>query len=448
MKIALRDLTEYFFHPPHLADLQGETLDRRRKERGDTLLIIPSHHDAKRLGRLLDELAKQTFRKFDIAAIYSADDEFVPNKKLSIIHVKRKADFGFVGAGYLGQLIALKDSYRYHMIFTANMPPYSPKSLEILHGLAEEEQADYVNGKFAYVGVQYPDGSFKPTPPSISGIRWSALWSIIRTEKLKKIGLYPLPMYMGGDDTEYSYRLSGKCMKQLYPDEAIFKKTVRIQTMWRMISKGGTDSTYTYPGLFAARWMPEIAVSNSQNGFGGNLSQFLFTTLPLLVPMHMKLKLFEARMPEFKVYGEKISQMRFVVPSIAKTSVVADMQLIPAKKGKAETEQLEQHKLSNILTVLSHFLNKLKATDRSFYMVLNDNFYMVNPEDGNRYLVRWKRNIPIPAKAWLLFFSTLDVLLLVARIAHNKLLGRHLFDGYGMGAVDDAVKRGLAEKKG
>lgn len=448
MKIALRDLTEYFFHPPLLADLQGETLDRRRKKRGDVLLIIPSHRDAKRLGRLLGELAKQTSRKFDIAVIYSADDEFVQNKKLSIIHVKRKADFGFVGAGYLGQLIALRDSYRYHMIFTANMPPYSPKSLEILRGLAEKERADYVNGKFAYVGVQYPDGSFKPTPPSISGIRWSALWSIIRTEKLKKIGLYPLPMYMGGDDTEYSYRLSGKCMKQVYPEDVIFKKTVRIQTIWKMISKGGADSTYMYPGLFAARWMPEIAVSNSQNGFGGNLSQFLFTTLPLLVPMHMKLKLFEARMPEFRVYGEKISEMRFVVPSVAKTSEVADVQKAPAKNGKAKTEQLEQHKLSNILTVLSHFLNNLKATDRSFYMVLNDNFYMVNPEDGNRYLVRWKKKIPVMVKFWLLFLSMLDVLLMIVRIAGNKLLGRHLFDGYGMEAVEDAVKRGAAARKG
>ncbi|MCX8175395.1 MAG: hypothetical protein N3E51_04275, partial [Candidatus Micrarchaeota archaeon] len=95
MELRFHDLTDYFHHPPKLESLQGETKDCRRRKRGEVLLIIPSYHDSKRLKRMLDGLARQSFKKFDIAIIYASDDKFVPSRRLPIIHVRRKIDLGY-----------------------------------------------------------------------------------------------------------------------------------------------------------------------------------------------------------------------------------------------------------------------------------------------------------------------------------------------------------------
>jgi len=435
MGVEFLDLTDYFFHPPSLEQLQGRVQDRRRKAHGDTLFIIPSYKDGRRLGAMLAELSKQSYMGFDVAVIYAKGDRFVENRRLSILHIERKMDLGFAGAAYLGQLAALRGGYKYHVIATANMLPYSRKSLGILHEAAESEGADYVNGKFAYAGAQYPGGHIRRTKIEECGIRWAALWSMIRTDAVRKIGLYPLPMYSGGDDCEYGFRLSGRGMRRAYPDEIIFTKVMRLQTMWGFVRNGGMDSTYLYPALFGARWMPEITMANSQKNAAGDWAQFLFTTLPIIIATDMKIRLLRDRMAGFDQYCENVRRRRFVVPCFAKPKGEVDITKFFGSRKKADGENLMQHNLAGTPNFVAHFSNSPRATGKGFYMALNDNFCVANHEGKLEYLVSWKRKIPIYKKAVYVALSVLEGIAVAASMALRTAFRKHIFDGYGLEVV-------------
>ena len=148
MKIEFRDFTGYLRAPPKLSSLLGKMNDLRGKKKGDVLIIIPSYHDGRRLRALLCELEKQSFRKFDIAVVYAKDDKFALGSRLPIIHAKRRGDFGFAGAVYAGQLLALKYGYRYFLATDVDKFPATLNALSLLYNEAEKGGTDYVRGKF------------------------------------------------------------------------------------------------------------------------------------------------------------------------------------------------------------------------------------------------------------------------------------------------------------
>ncbi|MBM3230004.1 hypothetical protein FJZ26_06235, partial [Candidatus Parvarchaeota archaeon] len=265
--IEFTDFTEHFKTPPSLYRLLGHVKDLR-KGKAKVLVIVPCYGDSMRLEAFFKSMKRQEFKDFDILAVYGQHDRFVDSKGLSVIHARRKVDFGFAGAVYLGQLMAQKLGYKYFLATDVDRHPYSPKSLGILFESAIKTGAQCVFGghltKGAYSAsedkfIEQKNGrAAKGQTQPMSYM--SSVWWLISTSYLSKTGLYLLPIYLGSDDSEFEYRLrrAGGKIVQLSVPITYGYCALKGQKYASLLQNGGLDTTYFYADIFSNTNFPHV----------------------------------------------------------------------------------------------------------------------------------------------------------------------------------------------
>ncbi|VVB57150.1 Uncharacterised protein [uncultured archaeon] len=319
--LEFRDFSRYFQSPPRLEDMLGGEKDARHARRAPLAIIVPAYKDHPRLKTLFSALKTQAFQDFDLLIIYGAEDEFLPEPKLSILHVKRRAenDLAFCGAVYLGQLLALRDQYEYLLITDIDKLPVSADALGALMERAQSSGADITYGRWMRAGdlTSGPDGGALPRPASAAQKKltvWPSLWAPIRTAHVRRIGLYLAPLYMGFDDPEYGCRLATQARISVLP-RAVFSTgdlAVKRATTFTLLQSGGADRTYFYSTLLGMLNFPEAFVfSYTRTGRLLKPVQFLLYAL-VTFPQIFLLK---ARLPDFEDYYQRASRAQYGLPS-------------------------------------------------------------------------------------------------------------------------------------
>lgn len=448
LEIEFQDLTKYYHHPPSLKELQGETDDRRRKEKGEMLFIIAAYHDNKRLAKMLDALSKQGFKRFDVAIIYAKDDKFLHDKRLSIIHIKRKTDLGFAGAIYLGQLVALKYRYKYYMATDVDKYPYSEKSIALLYDAAEKDGLDYVRGRFVFSGGNYPPNVAVPTKTKLDtgkwfGKTWPFLWGLTKTRTLEKIGLYPLPLYLGADDCEYDYRLARGHLKKANIDAAIFSTYFPFLKLFERIKKDGVDNLYHYATLFSIYNMPQIYMQTSSERLGvlEKIEKFAYNVILFFLRVNLAEHFFEARDREFLKYRKNAGLTKFSIVNLKgmKDMVkIKDIGRMDARERKTELD------FDLNLSMAGEFLNSIidrpgRKSDRD--ILFSNSVTITDYGTRRKCLLEWKKPVPIGMKLVYIILSILETIYHLTIGLLNMLFNRHLFDKYGLRMVENNRSR-------
>ena len=419
MELEFEDFTGYFEAPPTLEQLQGKVLDRRKK--GNKLLVvIPSYKDNERLSQLLAELKRQTMGQIDVAVIYAAEDRFLEFPGLSMLHVKRKLEMGFAGAAYLGQLIATRDNYKYVIVTDVDKYPASKDSIKALYLSAEETGAECIYGKCCYEDVFYPsiNRHFHLKKP-IALRPWRFAWGLVRVDYMKKAGLVLLPLYMGGDDIEYAYRLYKAGGRHVLLDECIVRiPNVKRELIFSYVKNGGRVNYY-YSNMLALYGNPQMFFRKFPFPTRANPIQRLSDLAGLfrifLAIDWFSMVLMQRRMPALRAYDEKIAEGRFGIFRWSKTeSDVGITQVKPTDmnanlaikspyiKYPLGISGLERVSVDTNIGKLKLFVKSLAKPYRpvicaseitDIWLCLFDTLYVYDESRKVFYEVAWKRKL-------------------------------------------------------
>jgi len=439
MEFEARSLSPYYFNPPLMELLAGGIEDARRGERGKILFVIASYHDNSRLKGLLAALEEQEFQKFDVLVVYAPDDEFVHSGKLSMLHMRRKEDFGFAGALYLGQLVALRDRYEYFLETDVDRLPCSRSSLLHLYDASERENAQYAIGRIA---PQSPDSE---TARMGEDYHSPFLWGLVRTEVLRATGLYALPLYIGFEDQEFHYRLIKLCKKCVFLGERMFRISAQNggdapafhMKLLRLLRFGGRDNLYVLADLIGDMHMPQAFLDFTKYPsmrLRGKANVVLLAVKRFFIHGLLSRAL-EYRLPGIG-YRERAKRMEFSIITWKNTAGAADLQLVSgdwkAKAGRVGAAKLF-HPILN---------SKSDCFESGFYVLLYDSCVLHDLKDGKAYALTWKNRLPAAKKLVMAALSAIDVAGSICTASANILLGRHAFNGYGKGAVENAAGLG------
>ncbi|MCX8179703.1 MAG: hypothetical protein N3E38_03175 [Candidatus Aenigmarchaeota archaeon] len=176
-----------------------------RKNKQDTVIIIPVHQEYKILQKHLMLLSNQTTKKFDAAIIlnFFSDDKKIinicKNKKIDfgIVLIKRKSDSGSAGGFADGQLFALENGYRY--IILADVDCF-PKDRDLIEYLLKYRKVGY-----ACSSIKMIDNKKEVSINKYGNPPFYCLFSRMIVETY---GIYFREMYAGGEDLEYQERIN------------------------------------------------------------------------------------------------------------------------------------------------------------------------------------------------------------------------------------------------
>lgn len=401
-----------------------------RKGRKEVLLIIPSYHDSFRLKKQLARLRRQSFRNFDVAIILAGDDKFVRVPGLTALQVKRKMDFGFAGSVCLGQLLALRDGYKYYMFTDVDRVPHGRRALAELFSEAARTGADFTYANKMTKGYFFPSaGFFDYENPSIDPS--NCVFSLIRTSTLEKSGLYALPLYIGYEDVEFGYRVRLASRMNAHLDRVAYEcyNSPAKNSFLRNFSRESFGSMYLYPTMICMFHSPQTA---SHMGFFDQWKMFFLVMLAqkfsaLRVPALAELEC-RARLRKFgRVSGSKVSE---------------DVSVL--RIGRAMEQDYSTYSanstVSNLAWIISQAVRPSKDYPISNYSPLF-NFFMPDSlliyDEGKRRTLEfaWKRRTSLPARLLALALSAWEATLATARSAALSAAGdAGIFGGYGMKA--------------
>lgn len=428
MEISYTDLNRYFEKPPTMLELMGKTTDRRGWKKREVLVIIAAYQDEERLKIALSALRGQTFTCFDVAIIYGAEDRFVYDEKLSILHVRRRINLGFAGAIYLGQVIAFSEGYKYFIAVDVDRVPSSKESLKNLYDAVDSKGLDYVVGNWGEVSKQATS---------------AFLGGIVRTEILKKTGLYALPLYIGYEDLEFHYRLmkaSNKCEYLRYRTHRIFSNDVPLfeSKLINLIKKGGVDMTYQYTNLIGIYTMPEVLLDLSIYR-SAEKSFFLrrsILAMKFMFVLNLFQRLFEIRFPALREYRERAKKSQYAI-AFWKNARDSCEELRSQKPLISLTYSKKTR--SGLPVAISAFFNSSSAQiEHDIYVLLYDSCFVWIPGPSN-YSLKWRRKCPLPRKALCFILAFADTFSDLFCMAKNMLAGKHAFDRYGASVLQDGM---------
>ncbi len=448
MQVGFEDLTRYFQKPPALSDMVFEARDTRRgksgkplsalplgikaSEKNDILIIVPSYHDNFRLGKLLRYLEGQTFKNFDVAIIFAKDDKFVSNKSLSLYQVKRNIDAGFAGSVYLGQLLALREGYKYYIFTDVDRVPHTSSVLSKFHHTAEKSGADYVFGNNLVKGYFFRSDEFfdfknpMATPSN-------CVFSLIRTSTLHETGLYALPLYIGYEDVEFEYRLKKATKSQVHIDELAYESYNSPAKNPFLKNFGGQDMgyLYIYPTMLGIYNFPQ---SSNHLGF--------FREFRVFFIMLLAQKFSALRIPGLAAFEENAKKCRF-----AKTYGKGVSSELMKKAVEKEQEDDYENYTSNALfgnalrifkALIFHVKNH-RITNYSplFEFFINDSFYVYDEVERKTFVFEWRRK-PGTARKLLAASSALfEATCAAVKARCSELAGdRGMFHKYGLEAAE------------
>jgi glycosyltransferase involved in cell wall biosynthesis len=441
MKVSFIDMTPFISRPPELAELAGNTEDERTRD-NKLVVIVPSFHDEHRLRRFFSAVAQQTFRSFDIVVVYAPDDTFVKNPLLSILHIRRKRDFGFAGAVYLGQLIAQRDSYEYFLITDVDKLPTDQFVFDRMMRVATTSGTDIVCGRYSLWATSGEKFIERKLPKGFPRV-WGTIWWLCRTKLLQSAGLYLLPLYMGLDELEYRYRLLHCSKSKLIElDCKLFTTDFQQKTHYQSsLLFGGRDKSYLYPSLIGIFNFPEIYLDRSILNVAINFT-YKFISLNLL----------RERIPAIQIYEEfaKNSKFGYFIWEIGSLDLVSNK--IEAKEMNNDfeivmddSERKTSRKAFFGLTInerVGVFLGSLfgiirrpllSATSMSYFIMplLFDKFYLIDDSAKVVYKCHWIRPLNGPEKIWTLVKTTMMVVRYIVRAFMNSKSRTNPYCGYG-----------------
>lgn len=422
MNFEFTDLTRYYEKPPSLDELVGFKKDCR-KGRRHVLVIVPSYKDSERLKIFIREFEKQKYGIFDIAVIYGKDDRFVEETGLPIIHINRKIDLGFAGAVYLGQLLAFSEGYRYFIFMDIDKFPAEDDTIKKMFDALEKSGADFASGIFEIRG-EYNDKTNQYKiyhEPRVGKVKISGLWHMIRTETLKRTGLYLAPLYLGADDVEFGYRLEFGDFKKIDMGIPVFYTPSQIKDRFLdFFRNGGWDSSYSYSFIvseinFPAAWIFGRYPLNLANKFYEFLGYLMVSR----------------RNPEFNAYFQMARAGRFGFFSWKPWSYCADIKETPEINGTQNRLVICREKPQD---ARNFFFRKFTAWDNMklvarcmlhggeplvyssaldfFTAAVFDSFCVLDEHSGRFYSFTWKKSVPLFTRMALLglaFYQTLEI---------------------------------------
>lgn len=173
---------------------------------GGVLIIIPFYTNYDALSRHLYLLTRQTVQSFDLIIVLNAvsDEEKVMKLvegsgcKFGVMLAKRKEDTGSAGGYFTGERYAIENGYRAIVIGDDDCLPVEP-------ALLAKSIAAWRGGALATA----PEVRFMMDNQPIYTSRAAVFYGLLDISLLKKNGLHYLPMYIGADDAEFSFRSIG-----------------------------------------------------------------------------------------------------------------------------------------------------------------------------------------------------------------------------------------------
>ena len=184
---------------PDLASI----LETHGKPHSQNILMMPFYQEYGHLARHLDALNAQTSHDFDLIIMLEPDSDFgkvrsiirEKNPGFAVIIAKRKERTGSAGGFFTCQKYALENGYKYTIFADADCIPTDPR---LMAKLLEHREAGYVHS----TTLRVAGGRVLERGVNIG---WYSLLSVKNT---LRFGLYYMPLYIGGDDLEYSDRLA------------------------------------------------------------------------------------------------------------------------------------------------------------------------------------------------------------------------------------------------
>ncbi len=213
----MTETTEYFYRIPTINEMIEEIRDAR-KRKGKIAIIVSAKRDNERLRYFLKRLTEQTYKDFDVIIVYGESDDFLKDfeQKLSILHVRRKKDLGFVGGIFLGQVICYLEDYEMFMLFDSDRAFSNEKSLKKL--------VEGIGNKEICCGISFDVSSKQPHASFL------VLGSLFKRKVMEKIGFYYAPLWMGFDDSEYSLRVLEHNIPVKFIDDVItFHRELNVE---------------------------------------------------------------------------------------------------------------------------------------------------------------------------------------------------------------------------
>ncbi len=181
-----------------------------RKGKNKVVIVIASYKGNDILREHLKYLKNQTFKKFDVAIIYGTDDKFLPTPEwASIVHIRRKHDFGSAWAYYTGEKFFLEEYY--DMFIEADNYSF-PKSRDLVGKLVEAVQS---GNEYAYPKVKYENTSIVTVSGAIRH------YACVSRKLAERAGLVYAPFYMYAEDAEYSRRLMNTAKRHTVVDSIL-----------------------------------------------------------------------------------------------------------------------------------------------------------------------------------------------------------------------------------
>jgi GT2 family glycosyltransferase len=178
---------------PDLRELISEVKDERKNRPRNLALIIPTYRNEKLIQTHVDALSKQTTKDFDIIIVYGEKDRFINSPNwASISHIRERGRNGCAGAYYLGEKYALKEGYGKIVLADDDC---LPESNNLLENEAMELESNDVVVPRAFRGTR--------TNPEY----WIHYYGGMTRKVLEKVGLTFIPLYVGGEDLDFMFRI-------------------------------------------------------------------------------------------------------------------------------------------------------------------------------------------------------------------------------------------------
>ncbi|MBE3143602.1 MAG: hypothetical protein IMZ61_06725, partial [Planctomycetes bacterium] len=402
-----------------------------------------SYHDEQRLRHFFSAVAKQTFRCFDIVVVYAPDDAFVENPFLSILHIRRKTDFGFAGAVYLGQLVAMRDSYDYFLVTDVDKLPTDQFVFEKMTKAAATNGSDIVCGRYSLRATLGENLIHRKLPRGFPSV-WGTIWWLCRTRLLNSAGLYLLPFYMGLDEVEYRYRLlSCSQTRSIELDDELFTTYFQQKTHYQnSLLFGGRDKSYLYPSLIGIFNFPEVYLDRSLSNVAVNLTYKLLA-LNLLRRRIPAIRTYEefARKSAFGYFIWKAGNQDLVSSRIVAKDVNNDFEVVMDYSEKKTLKRAFigltiSERMVVFLGSLFGFMRRplLSATSMSYFIMplLFDKFYLKDDSSEGFYECQWKRHLSSPMKIWTLAKTAAMVVRCIVRAFANLKTRPNPYCGYGL----------------
>ncbi len=362
---------------------------------------------------------------FDIVVVYARDDQYIKNRNLSILHIRRKFDCGGQGAVYLGQAIAFKEGYKYFIPVTVDRIPHSRGSLMKIYKTAESKGLDYLIDNWNLVSHQATS---------------ACLGGIVRTRILPKAGLYPFPLW-ACDDVEYHYRLMKASDRWEYLSEPAIKIFTHPMPLFeskliRLFRSGGFDNTNRYEAMLGNYVIPEIFLDLSFYSFATK-SFFLrrmLLSVKFMFIANLFQRLFEMRLPAFREYRLNARNGIFARPVWKISS--DDFTLSPPINSKVSNKKYLSSNRSGFLALMSAFLKSHSSnTEQSIYPLFYDSCRIWDPIGPTECSLSWTRKASFLKKIHCAFLASIDTFDNALRAAKNTATKKHVFDGYGVSTL-------------